>query len=146
MAYALESITLADREEILRDAASDPAKHDVIRYAMMTNCFPPRRAIDRDRNDYLLLKPGVMREEWLDAPYFAFVGGRMYRINRVGQSGNSVYFDEPSLPSEDVLSLVKKAVTAAFSVYGSAGVGPHTKDGYPHFALVPEFTSRKSRD
>jgi hypothetical protein len=146
MAYALETITQADQEEIFRDAACDPEKHDVIRYAMLTNGFPPRRAIDRDHNDYLLLKPAVMREEWHDAPYYAFVGGRMYRINRVGRSGNSVYFDEPSLPSEAVLSLVRKAVTAAFSVYGSAGVGPVTKDGYPHFALVPEFTSRPSRD
>lgn len=142
MPYVLEAITAADQEKIIQDTASDVEKRTKLSAAKKANCFTDTWAIDKEKNCYLLLMPFAMREETTDKPYYAFVNGCMYRINRVGQEGDEVYFDEPSLPAQDVLAVVETEVAAAFSVYGSMGVGPLTKAGYPHFALVPVFTKK----
>lgn len=104
--------------------------------------FTKTWAIDRDRNCYLLKMPYPAREEMNDSPFYAFVGGRMYRINRIGQAGNKVYFDELSLPSQDILAVIEAEIAAAFAVYGTLGKGPLNSDGYPTLVLVPVFTKK----
>lgn len=142
MPYVLEAITATDQGKIIQDAAADVEKWKQLSIARKFDDFTPNWAINRDRNCYLLRMPYPAREEINDAPFYAFVDGRMYRINRVGQTGSEVYFDEPSLPSQEVLAVAEAEITAAFSVYGMFGVGPLNRDGYPTLRLVPVFTKK----
>lgn len=142
MTYVLDSISPADREKIIQDAAADIEKRDWLIYAIKWKTFADTWAVDKQRNCYLLLMPPRIREESDEDIYFAFVGGRMYKINRLGFFGDRVYFDEQS--AEAVPSIVEEEVTAAFAVYGCWGQGPLNEIGIPEFEIVPKFTKKRA--
>lgn len=77
----------------------------------------------------------VTREE--DLGYLAFIGGQMYKINRVGCFGHEVYFDEKDLPDGKMLQVLQDELTAAFVVFGANGIGPDDEE------LDPIFTVKK---
>ena len=143
MTYVLEKITPEDQEKIIKDAVCDPKKQERLTYAMAHQEFTQSWVIDRERNCYLLRMPSTMREEDWDTPYFIFVDGCMYRINREGQAGHRVYFDEAVLPTASSLTKLQDEIRAAFAVYGCWGDGPLNDRGVPVWAIDPQFTMKK---
>jgi hypothetical protein len=142
MAYALEKITLEDQKKILEDAKSDTAKQQRLAYAIKHHEFTENWAVDRERNSYLLRMPSPTREESWDVPYFVFTKSDMYRINREGQAGHRMYFDEKILPAASLLTELEEEIRAAFAVHGCWGDGPLNERGIPVWAIDPQFTMK----
>lgn len=143
MTYVLEKITPEDQKKIIEDASSNLHKQQRLAYAMERQEFTESWAVDKDRNCYLLRMPCTMREEEWDTPYLVFVKGEMYRINREGQAGHRVYFDEELLPAAPLLAELQEEIRTAFSVHGCWGDGPLNERGVPVWAIDPQFTMKK---
>ncbi|WP_426107911.1 hypothetical protein [Massilia sp. TSP1-1-2] len=142
MAYALETISQADQEKILADAAAFPAKKTWLSAVAHSRVFPKTWAVDRGRDCYLMFMPAMVRTDMMEQPYVAFVDGRMYQINLTSIFSHSMYFDEPSLPSGPSLKLLHREVTAAFAVLGEFGGGPMNARGVPEHEIVPVFVTK----
>lgn len=145
MAYTLLSLTQSDKEKILEDAATNPGKLRWIEGAMKSGQFPDKWALDSQRNNYLFMVSGGIREEWNRQPYCAFIDGQMYRLAGVGFFPSGIYFNEDALPSTTTISNVQNEVRAALAIYGWMGDGPHDEWGDPAL-LGPRFVERMPLD
>ena len=143
MTYVLEKITPEDQKKIIKDAEFNPNKQERLIYAVKHQEFTESWAIDRERNCYLLKMPSSTREEDWDTPYFIFVKGNMYRVNREGQAGNNVYFDEELLIAEPLFTELQEEIRAAFAIYGCWGDGPLNERGIPVWDISPKLTIKK---
>lgn len=141
MTYLLETITLADREKIIQDAAPW-GKQTWLKEAVKMLLFPKSWAVDRQRNCYMFFMPDLVRTESLEQPYLAFVDGRMYQINLSSMFGQDVYFDEKELPAENAIDALQCEVVAAFAVLGLFGKGPLDELGLPEYEVVPVFKKK----
>jgi hypothetical protein len=145
MAYTLLPLTQSDKEKILEDAATNPGKLRWIDGAMKSGQFPATWALDSQRNNYLFMVSGGIREEWNRQPYCAFIDGQMYRLAGVGFFPSGIYFNEDALPSTTTISNVQNEVRAALAIYGWVGDGPHDEWGAPAL-LGPRFVERMPLD
>lgn len=137
MPYALEIISPADQEKIFQDAACDPEKQMRLRHGK--NDLTKRWAVNADRSCYLMRMSALLQHEESDCPYYAFVNGSMYKINRALGKANGVYFDEEVLPDEPLLAQVKEEIKAAFAVHGRRGLGPLNDSINPVFMVKEEI-------
>lgn len=145
MTYSLLPITPADKEKILRDAASNPKKLTWIDAAMRSREFCDTWAFDIERDNYLFMVPGATREEWDRQPYCAFVDGHMYRLAANGFFPSGIYIEEDASPPPATISTVQNELRAAFSIYGWMGQGPDDEWGDPAL-FGPKFMEKPPLD
>lgn len=139
MAYVLETITPADQQKIIKDAACDPSYQKLLIHVLQSphEFFPGRWVIDRDRNFYMYITPTNVRPETSASPRSFFFKGRLYQISLTSQFGYEVEFvDKPPISE---LKEFQEELTAAFAVSGRGVGGPLNEFGTPEYAFVPAF-------